>query len=780
MYRDQKPPERPFLPETLLALFCAIYASRFALWCLPWDSVSPAAEAAVLSALAASALICWRGRKLLPAACLACTLVALVSSAAFCARTAGAASALQATSASKLVFVITGDASKGVSGWRCRAKAEGEDGKAVGDVWLVSTRELRSGERVRCIGRMKALEDDDYGRSSFAQGIACSVKAVRIVDVEEPGGLRGGIEKVRSLGEAAFLQDETPERALEVGSVLGFKAPLQEQGLTDMFAACGVSHLVAVSGGHLAVIASALTIILGWLRLSPKTRIAVSVIATGIFVLLCGAPVSAVRAWLMSCAAAGAVLAGRRSHALSSVSFVGLVLIWVSPAAAADIGFLLSVYAVLGLCLFAPYLVYALGLLVPELPWLPRVPRPLLRTISGLRQKALALLAATLAAQLVTAALSAEVFGTFSLVAPLANLVLSVPFSCMIALALLAFALLPVPWISTTLMRLSDAFAAFSLAAVRFLAHLPHASISLSAGTAVPEALVLAVLILWLVVWPDLSARWLRTSALAFAAALVCLVFSWRFLAPARLCVLDVGQGDAILIQEGGAAVLVDTGPEGAIAEALEREHVLHIDAVVLTHLHDDHTGGVKDLAGVAPVGKVYVAEGVNEAMSATLKEEISDLTGSDAEELSEGAAICAGGFTMRMAWPKASVSGEENADSIELVLEHEEGNETFRALLTGDGEEDELRQFVDEVGDIDVLKVGHHGSEISIDADEAKKLSPELAVASAGENNKYGHPTQQCIDTLAGAGARFLCTKDVGTVEIRPRDGGYAVYTER
>lgn len=779
MYREQKPPERPFLPETLLALLSAIYASRLALLCLPWDGIGAEVEAAVAVSLVVGALLFLRRQKMLAAAVLACTLVALISSAAFCARTEDAAEALQATSASKLVFVVEGDSSKGTSGWRCRAAAE-EDGHTVGDVWLVGSRELTAGERVRCIGRMKPLADDDYGRSSFAQGICCTVKMVRITGRDEPQGLRALVEHIRTAGKDAFLGSDTPERALEVGSVLGFKAPLQEEGLSDLFSACGVSHLVAVSGGHLAVIASALAVVLGWLRLSPKWRIALSIALTGIFVVLCGLPVSAVRAWLMACAASGAVLAGRRSHALSAVSLVGLILVWASPASAADIGFLLSVYAVCGLCLFASYLAYALTLLVPELPWLHRVPRRLMRDLGKLRQNVLALLAATLAAQLVTAALTSEVFGTFSLVAPLANLVLALPFSCMIALALLAFAMLPLPWLSHLLMAGADLFAGFSLAAVRFLAHLPYASISVAATTAVPEIVALAFLALWLAAWPELSSAWLRRSAIACAFGLACLIVSWRFFAPARLSILDVGQGDAILVQEGAAAVLIDTGPEGAVAEALEKSHVLHIDAVVLTHLHDDHTGGVKDLGSVAPVGTVYVAEGVKGSMSETLRGEIEELTGKDAEEISAGSVLHAGGFTMRMVWPKADVTGEENGDSIELVLEHPEGGGTFRALLTGDGEEDELRQFADEVGDIDVLKVGHHGSEISIDAGEVRELAPELAVASAGESNKYGHPTEQCIETLEGAQARFLCTKDVGTVEIRPREEGYAVYTER
>ena len=84
------------------------------------------------------------------------------------------------------------------------------------------------------------------------------------------------------------------------------------------------------------------------------------------------------------------------------------------------------------------------------------------------------------------------------------------------------------------------------------------------------------------------------------------------------------------------------------------------------------------------------------------------------------------------------------------------------------------------DVSDIDFLKVGHHGSEVSLTPDEAAALDPEVSVASAGEGNKYGHPRKECMDVLSGAGSVFLCTKDVGTVTVKPGARGPMVFTER
>lgn len=77
-------------------------------------------------------------------------------------------------------------------------------------------------------------------------------------------------------------------------------------------------------------------------------------------------------------------------------------------------------------------------------------------------------------------------------------------------------------------------------------------------------------------------------------------------------------------------------------------------------------------------------------------------------------------------------------------------------------------------------LKVGHHGSKVSLDAEDAEALDPEVSVASAGENNRYGHPSPECEGILKEAGSVFFCTKDVGDVTVRPGVGGPSVIQQR
>lgn len=501
---------------------------------------------------------------------------------------------------------------------------------------------------------------------------------------------------------------------------------------------------------------------------------------TGAFVLFCGAPVSAVRSWLMVVVAFGAELAGRRSHALSAVCVVGAALALANPFSSGELGFQLSVASVVGLCVLSPYASYVLGVALPI--HLPRriargsLGRRLLRWLEGLRDT----LAATLVAQVVTAPLTLPVFGELSLVAPIANLVLGPLFGPLIGAGMLAvpLCLLPGPLAGACLLplALAETCARASVLLLRPLSRISLASVPVTGWVAPAAALALVGLVY--LVWPAVRRRHLLLALGGCGCALAAVLLRWRFLAPARIVVLDVGQGDAILVQDGPSAILVDTGPDASVASALARQHVLHLDAVVLTHLHADHVGGVDDLVGSVRCERVIVARGVGANVGGELGDSIAELTGCGAFEIGYGDCLDVGGFSLGVVSPVGSVSGDENADSLELLATYEGHSGSLVALLTGDAERDETGAAIArrDVGDIDLLKVGHHGSEVSLTAEEVRVLDPEVSVASAGEGNRYGHPTPECVGILEDEGSRFLCTKDVGDVDVRPGGRGVRV----
>lgn len=97
-----------------------------------------------------------------------------------------------------------------------------------------------------------------------------------------------------------------------------------------------------------------------------------------------------------------------------------------------------------------------------------------------------------------------------------------------------------------------------------------------------------------------------------------------------------------------------------------------------------------------------------------------------------------------------------------------------------GDAELDQEREFVQEVGDIDVLKLGHHGSKVSVDGELLDVLKPELSLASAGEGNRYGHPSDACIDAVKEAGGVFACTIEHGDITVTPTANCFAMRCQR
>jgi competence protein ComEC len=450
------------------------------------------------------------------------------------------------------------------------------------------------------------------------------------------------------------------------------------------------------------------------------------------------------------------------------------------PHASGSLGFVLSVTSVIALCLFSSYASYVLKELVP----LGRAGRPR-HGLGGKVSDALDFtrdaLAATLVCQAATMPLTCTAFKELSLVAPIANVALVAPFTALVGLgfvgALLSWLPIsaPVVWVAS---RVGDACASL----LRVIARVPYASLHLEVDPIASFVVLLALAAALLVAWPRVSRR--AMLPVVAGGALVCalLVVRWRFFAEARVCVLDVGQGDAILVQDGTSAVLVDAGPDEKVLSELADLHVTHLDAVVVTHLHDDHYGGVGHLAGRVPCDRVVVADGVRQGMPAEVARSVSALVGTNVEEVGLGDVLRVGSFSLEVVWPTDRVDGSENSHSIELLVSYESGPRRLSGLLTGDAERDETGAVVGagRAGDVDFLKVGHHGSKVSVDVETAYALDPEVSVASAGENNRYGHPSPECVEELEEVGSIFLCTKDVGTVTIRPGESGPVVSMER
>jgi competence protein ComEC len=792
-------PRRPTLPVSFYALVALLVSEQAAKQLIPFEMSGESASRLSLVSLVA-ALLCAglavrfmrreaakserrsaaaslpvMGLLLLFAFCLGLLIVSI-----FLMQGASFTQALKRTPISRWRLSVIEDSSKTRYGFRCKARATSEAG-IEGDIWLSLGQELRYGQVLSVVGRFEQNSNDEWGRTSRAQGVWGTVQAVHILSQERANTPLSFAIDLRDEALMAIEPQASSARALLAGCVCGYRSSMKELGLETMFSSCGVAHLIAVSGSHIAVVASIVQGCTQRLRLRRGLRLAIVLGCAGMFVLCCGLPLSAVRSWMMACAAATSELIGRRSYALSSVCLVALVMALFDPGAPSQLGFSLSVASVIGLCLLSPYLSYVLQVLFSHHHRMTG--RRLPRHIASLHKELRSALAAALVAQLITLPLVIPTFGKLSIVAPLANVLLALPFTALIgvgSVAVIAVCLMPQ---ADILLIGCDAVASAILLIVRGLMRLPLVSIAVQASSSflwVATTLALAAMVIW---WPRVDRRALLTSASVVCAVLLALFVRWRWFAPARIVVLDVGQGDAVLVQDGPSAILVDTGPQGAIVEALGREHVYHLDAVVLTHLHDDHVGGVGELVGTLPCGRVLVAEGVTGCLPSSLSQAIIQLTFADAEELSYKDKLHVGRFSLEVVWPRTPVTGEDNADSVELNARFEGGDgSTLDALLTGDAERDQTAQVLRarDVGDVDFLKVGHHGSSVSVGAEEAAALDPEVSVASAGKDNAYGHPTAECTQILQGVGSSFFCTIDHGDISVELSSEGPRISFQR
>ena len=765
-------PVRPAVPFSLYALASAMVTARLVLCGIDARLVAGLSMTAIALVIAAWALP--RGKShgrapgALPSGCVAvaaAVLAASLVSSGLAWRMDALSRGLGTSAVSTWEFELAGDMSPSKAGWRGRAHAV--SGDVRGDVWLSAPDRLDAGSRLVCVGRFSSNADDAWGATSRSQGIAGTVRVARLLTCEPARGPRGLLLSLRRGLIELIDPTSSDSRALLAACLCGYGAAMRQTSLADELSCAGVSHMAAVSGAHLALVSACLSAVLERCGTGRVARCVAVLLVCGLFVLFCGSPTSAVRAWAMAGAAEVSALGGRRGHQLSSVSAVGLAMVLADPGVAGQLGFLLSVLSVCGIALFGGYATFALDSVLPD----PRLPRPL-RT---LRANVVSVLAISAVCQAFTIPVTAAAFGSLSTLAPMANLVATPTFAALMPLGLMLAAASWLPPASGVLLCACDTVARPFLLVVHRLSSLPLARVpvEVDAGVALLVLVALSVaLILW---WPRPSARAVFGAAAVATAACACVLVRWRYFAPAQVCVLDVGQGDAILVRDGAAAFLVDSGPDDSVTGELARAHAYHLDAILVTHLHDDHYGGIASLRGTVGVDRVIFGQGVSPCLPEGLSEAVDALCPGGVSEVSYGDVVHVGRFTLRVVSPTGASDGSENADSVELLLEFSDGTRRLTALLTGDAEGGETRAAIlrGDVGDVDLLKVGHHGSAGSLDELGASVLLPEVSVASAGEGNAYGHPRRECVELLEAHGSTFLCTKDVGHVCVEPGAAG-------
>jgi competence protein ComEC len=273
--------------------------------------------------------------------------------------------------------------------------------------------------------------------------------------------------------------------------------------------------------------------------------------------------------------------------------------------------------------------------------------------------------------------------------------------------------------------------------------------------------------------WP--VARRPQAVALAVLALAVVIVLSLppRPLGPPaglRITFLDVGQGDATLIQHGQTSVLVDTGPpDGGVVARLRHAGVNRLDLLVVTHAQADHQGAAQAVLSSMPValvldGRDGVREPLGVRMAAEARRRRVPRAVPDA-----GETVRAGRIELRVLWPAARAGGPgAGGDPNERAVVMEARVGRFRMLLTADAESDVLSGL--ELGEVDVLKVPHHGSGDPGLSALLERLRPSVAAIHVGARNTYGHPVPATIEALRASGAAVYRTDRDGSIRLDER----------
>jgi len=582
-----------------------------------------------------------------------------------------------------------------------------------------------------------------------------------------------------------------PSREAELarGFVLGEDEAIDPQTEED-FRRSGLSHLLAVSGQNVTLLALLAMPLMGALGIPLRERLVWVLGLIVVYVPLAGAGPSIQRAGVMGAAGVLASLAGRRASRLYALALALGVTVAIDPGVAADIGWQLSFAAVAGIFLLASPLREAIAARIGSSGW----------------RRALAEGAAvTIAATLATAPLIAFHFETLSTTTLLANLLAMPAVAPAMWLGMATAAAAQVPGLPVEALNWLNALLLGYIAQVAAWCGRPswaEVQVRLGGAGLAGAYLTLAAVVL-------LAFRYGRQRRLAAArrrsdgpsqirrrpararpirlglAGLAAVVMVATLVASRggsaasglisglRIEVLDVGQGDAILLQPAGApAVLVDGGPPGDdLAGKLAEAGVDRLGAAIVSHDQSDHAGGIEELLGRLPVARLVYAR-----LGRHLRED-AQLAGAVPLQVAAGAELDSGGLRLQVLWPPRELLEQPvpGTDPNQLALVLLVRWRDFTMLLSADAEAEAVPV---DPGPLDVLKVAHHGSDDAGLAALLERTGARLAVISVGADNPYGHPTATTLATLAGHGVRTLRTDRDGTVTIDVGRGSVTVDT--
>lgn len=616
---------------------------------------------------------------------------------------------------------------------------------------------LKRGDTVKVNAFLKSPKEQDREYFWF-QGLTASISVSEFEQVHS-SDLMAFIFSARNKAIDTLGSFDEEKSGIIQALACGYRNSIKETGVYEEYKIAGLAHIIAVSGAHLSIV----SMMLGWLleRLRASRSVRLLIISAFIlsYLIFTGVPISAVRAAIMVILSLSSFIAHRRSASLNALAISLILFIATDPVSAVSVSLFLSAGSTLGIILFS-------SLISSWFSPLPKI----------VKDYAVEPLSLTISSNIMTQPFSVALFSQLSLVAPLSNILVT-PFFSLACVASLMAAITTciAPAISVYVFQIACFCVLPMSACVSVLASIPYASISVNAPM-IPMILLslIACASLW-IAWPSLSVR-----ACSVVAGVLCVIISFMLLIVPRfhgdeIIMLNVGQGDAFLIRSKGAAVLIDTGnKDSQLRENLAKFAVYKLDAVVISHHDDDHCASLDSLAGYTNIKEIYTSSCALACTCKSCKDLVSNankITG-EMKGLDVGDVISVGNFNLEVIWPREYADEGENSDSLCILASvdcNSDGVDDWSAVFLGDAESRETEQMVESgyLGDIDILKVGHHGSKVTLNDELVQTLKPEIALISVGKNNRYGHPSKEAIEDLQSVGSSIFRTDESGNVVL-------------
>ena len=567
----------------------------------------------------------------------------------------------------------------------------------------------------------------------------------------------------------AFYESYLPTNlsSLMVGIALGIKDNIPGETMKAVKNG-GVAHVLAVSGLHTGIIYAALELIFHRFGLSGFLSLIIGSITTIFYSFMAGLSPSVLRAAIMIMVFMLAKAVGRENDPLNSLCFSAVVLLFLNPLNLFSVSFQLSYAAVVGIILFFAHF---------------------RRILEGLPVYLRDSLSVIISAQLVVGPILAYYFFKISLIGFFTNL-LVVPLVSLILISGLFSGIIFIP-LGSLFVKIPGFLLYIVEKIILISSELPFATIVVPALPPISIILYFALLAIVFDFTPfsdEIKSLYKK----ACAVCLILLIFFPIILSSGgfEVTFIDVGQGDAILIQtEGRKAILIDGGGippyysgdfdtgDDIIQPFLYSKGIKKIDVVVFTHFDDDHARGLLSILRSMKVKNIIygVPEDCNiyeEMVEIARQKQIKTI------QVKRGEQFTFDNITFDVLNPVGDTQKNFSSNDNSVVLKM--SYKGFDFLFTGDLEYEGERSLISSGIDIGahVLKVGHHGSHTSTSREFLSKVRPLYSVISAGKDNNFGHPSPQVIELLKDNGATILRTDIHGAISFKISGKDVKIYT--